>query len=109
MSVIIHDMTIPKEGCLGCVLAHNVFNGDETVLACPITGRQADEEGNRPDWCPLEDLVTCYECKYSVMTMSGLCKYCRLEEDEDGNLEKQYYPGDYFCGCGERRISEITI
>lgn len=103
MSVIVRGIDIPTYGCSECPLAHKVFNGAETVLACFAVQKETSDDGERPNWCPLQDVVTCAECKNAMMTVSGECKYCKLDEDENGNIEASYYPGDYFCGSGERR------
>ena len=41
----------------------------------------------KPEWCPLTEVVMCSECKHAIMTTDGdFCKYCKLEEDENGLL-----------------------
>lgn len=36
------------------------------------------------------------------MTIDGdLCKYCKLETDDDGFLIEAYYDADWYCPAGE--------
>ena len=50
------------------------------------------------------EIVRCKDCKYATMTIDGdLCKYCELDEDEDGFLREVYRDADWFCADGERR------
>ena len=49
-------------------------------------------------------IVRCKDCKYAKMTIDGdLCKYCELDEDENGFLREVYRDADWFCADGERR------
>lgn len=49
------------------------------------------------------ELVMCKDCMYAHLTYDGECKYCDLDEDENGFVEATYRPGDWFCADGERR------
>ena len=48
-----------------------------------------------------EPIVRCKDCKHSVMTIKGECKYCRAWDATCTN--KLYLSGDFYCGFGERR------
>ena len=49
-------------------------------------------------------IVRCKDCKYAKMTIDGdLCKYCELDEDEDGFLREVYRDAEWFCADGESR------
>lgn len=50
------------------------------------------------------EIVHCKECKHAIMTIDGdLCKYCKLETDDDGFLIEAYYDADWYCPAGETR------
>lgn len=47
-------------------------------------------------------IVRCKECKHARMTADGeICKYCELEEDENGFLREVCHDADWFCADGE--------
>ena len=47
-------------------------------------------------------IVRCKECKHARMTADGeICKYCELEEDENGFLREVRHDADWFCADGE--------
>lgn len=48
--------------------------------------------------------IRCKDCKYSVMTFSGECKYCDIWFPD----EKCYMDGDYYCASAERRTDEVN-
>ena len=58
MSVIVRGIDIPAHGCSECPLAHKVFNGMETVLACYAVQKETSDDGERPNWCPLQKQVS---------------------------------------------------
>lgn len=50
------------------------------------------------------EIVRCKDCKYATMTIDGdLCKYCELDEDENGFLREVYRDADWFCADGEAK------
>ena len=57
-----------------------------------------EEIADRP-----QELVRCKDCMYAHLTYDGECKYCDLDEDENGFIEATYRPGDWFCADGERK------
>ena len=53
-------------------------------------------------------VVRCKDCMYAHLTYDGECKYCDLDEDEDGFVEAAYRPGDWFCAGGERKEEQVA-
>jgi len=102
MSIVVKGMDITFEDCRDCPLFHE----KEDWSFCGANGLFVLGSG-KPDWCPLTEIVTCSECKHAIMTIDGdYCKYCKLEEDENGFLESQYYPADYYCGMGKKKEND---
>ena len=97
MSIIIKGMDMPKN-CGNCRMKMRcsdcVCRNDYCVLAPDDTeGWQPDEAPqDRPDWCPLEELVQCGECKWA--NSRGECAY-NGEEAEDIKM--------CYCSYGDRK------
>ena len=52
-------------------------------------------------------IVRCKDCKYAKMTIDGdFCKYCELDEDENGFLREVYHDAEWFCADGEVKQDE---
>ena len=97
MSVLIHNMKMP-ETCAGCEWSRYSFPN----AWCSLTHKSHDADiakRGRPDDCPIEEVVSCKDCKYAHMTTRGLCKYC----DQWDYDESLYLDGDFFCGFCERK------
>jgi hypothetical protein len=45
-------------------------------------------------------IIYCKDCKYSHMTIDGLCKYCDIWFPN----EKMYVDGKFFCASAEKRM-----
>lgn len=45
------------------------------------------------------EIIYCKDCKYSHMTIDGLCKYCDIWFPE----EEMYADGKHFCASAEKR------
>ena len=84
MSVIVKGMDMPKK-CYDCVF-------EEKGWCCAVDGIRRVESIDRPDWCPLEELVQCGECKWA--NSRGECAY-NGEEAED--IKTGY------CNYGKRK------
>ena len=54
--------------------------------------------GNLPSVQP--EIIYCKDCKYSHMTINGLCKYCDIWFPD----EEMYESGKHYCASAERRI-----
>lgn len=46
------------------------------------------------------EIICCKDCKYSHMTIDGLCKYCDIWFPE----EEMYADGKHFCASAEKRM-----
>ena len=99
MSVIVKGMDIAFDNCRDCPLFHENEDGGSF---CGATKEFVIGSG-KPDSCPLEEVITCAECKYATMTVDGFCKYCEREADDCGYMDAKYYPGDYYCRSGEKK------
>lgn len=53
-----------------------------------------------------EPVVRCKDCKYSHMTLDGLCKYCGKLAAE-GLDDAVYFEGTHFCSDGAK-MDEVT-
>ena len=47
-----------------------------------------------------DKIIYCKDCKYSHMTIDGLCKYCDIWFPN----EEMYEDGKYFCASAEKRM-----
>ena len=101
-------------GCGGDVEIIKHPNGKYTV-SCTRGGCMANV-----GWCPDEKtaitawnramgatdtnvgdkIIYCKDCKYSHMTIDGLCKYCDIWFPN----EEMYEDGKYFCASAEKRM-----
>ena len=57
---------------------------------------EASEEQKEPE------VIYCKDCKYSHMTIDGLCKYCDIWFPE----EEMYESGKHFCASAEKRSKD---
>lgn len=48
------------------------------------------------------EIIYCKDCKYSHMTVDGLCKYCDIWFPD----EKTYISGNHFCASAEKRNND---
>ena len=48
------------------------------------------------------EIIHCKDCKYSHMTVYGLCKYCDIWFPN----EETYERGNYFCASAEKRNND---
>lgn len=48
------------------------------------------------------EIIYCKDCKYSHMTVDGLCKYCDIWFPN----EKTYEDGNHFCASAEKRNND---
>ena len=55
-----------------------------------------------PGEIEIKPLVRCMECKHAHMTITGECKYCDMQKDDEGFLIEVYHDGDWFCADGEK-------
>ena len=46
------------------------------------------------------EVIYCKDCKYSHMTIDGLCKYCDIWFPH----EEMYENGNHYCASAEKRI-----
>lgn len=90
MSVLI-DMPMP-ENCSDCRLM--VDGWCYCIKAEDWQSRKVEFE-DRPDWCPLREVVRCVDCRYSEESYVISCVYC---ERNDRSCVKEGY-----CHRGERR------
>ena len=105
MSVIVKGMHMPTscelyDGYTGCPL---FFYDDGDYPSCRMNEGGWINKREIPEWCPLEEAITCAECKYATMTVDGFCKYCEQEADDCGYMDAKYYPGDHYCGSGGKK------
>ena len=50
------------------------------------------------------EVVRCKDCRFAQLTYDGECKYCdQWSEEFDGEREKLYLIGDFYCAFGERK------
>ena len=107
MAILI-DMEMPKN-CDNCDLCSVKWTSDDDASSwayCHPASRQiasaysgddrivARELLDKPEWCPLKDVVTCGECKhwYSDADTGMACEFTSMSQPEDG-----------FCNWGERK------
>ena len=102
MAVIIKDMKMPKR-CAECdieVSSENPY-GDVELNYCPLIYKGYTDdcrEHERMKDCPLDEVVTCGECKYVQLSLRDEVKYCDVFfPDKPHRL-----PKDHFCGLGEK-------
>ena len=101
MAILI-DMDMPQN-CGECInLVCSTITGE---VACVVAGKvvandDEDTPKNRPDWCPLREVVRCRECK----------SYIKVENESEawelcnhGMVSIHSVGGDEFCSRGERR------
>ena len=87
--MIVIDIPMPKK-CAECPC-----NGNRLYGNCQVKGRWlGGEEGssmaeNRPEWCPLKEMVTCKNCRHYDID------FCKKRKHETAP--------DYSCTAGERK------
>ena len=91
--IAIPNIDMPKE-CVEC------FYG----LRCKVVPRWLTADFTISSDCPLIDIVTCGECKYSkiyaLQSDTPMSRWCHK-----GHFPKEVTDG-YYCGDGERRTDE---
>lgn len=51
---------------------------------------------------PIVEIIHCKDCKYSHMTIDGLCQYCDIWFPN----EAIYKSGNHFCALAEKRNND---
>lgn len=90
MSVLIPKRKLPKN-CYECGQSVRDTRCGDT---CNLTGHYIEEHGHdRPDWCPLIEVVHCRDCKNAQFDALFCDYWC------DGGKVK----GDDFCSRGVKK------
>jgi hypothetical protein len=103
--VAIKDMEMPKY-CNDCEFCHDSF-GYCNLASEYIPGHSFfKDENEKPDFCPLVEIVTCKDCKHREKVhpdwkhdKKAKVYFCTLQSDEYCYEVKD----DYFCKDGERK------
>ena len=96
MAILI-DIETPKN-CKECPFSDIVVVGHiyREQYICNFSGKhQSVRMQDRPDWCPLREVVRCVDCIYSEESYVSGCVYC--EWNDMSCVEEGY------CHRGERR------
>ena len=95
--MILIDMPMPKN-CIDCPACNEYL-----MCAIPCNGRGWGENDvkdfsqSRPEWCPMQELVRCKDCKHFEKADNDAFVYCHC------NHIHNEVPGDnWFCADGER-------
>ena len=67
---------------------------------CMVIAKSLDDEfpwNDRPNWCPLKEIVRCEECKYWEENGATSTQWLPC-------MDNIHYPKDFFCARGERKI-----
>ncbi len=90
--IAIKGMEMPKN-CIECPLFDGEY-GD-----CNIIGKtKADATEERAENCPLQEIVTCKDCKYYFIDEDGCGYHC-----EKSGTERIPTCADFYCIHAERR------
>ena len=92
MGMIQIDMPMPKN-CIDCPACNEYL-----MCAIPCNGRGWGENDvkefsqNRPEWCPMKELVRCKDCKHYTGGLDGYCE--KWFRKTGGNM--------FYCADGEK-------
>jgi len=97
MAVILKDVEMPRS-CYECKFTVGHTEHCEPFLEYSDEHPYSIPASYRLDGCPLEEVVTCGECKYVQLSLRDEVKYCDVFFPD----KPHYLPKDHFCGLGEK-------
>ena len=118
MSVLINGMEMPKSCPCGLVgVGYAVYCSFTSGV--PSRVREYAEccaKETRPDWCPIDTVVHCKDCKYCEHTLKRPNVWMPNETSEDHyncmrieNGTKPIVFPDSFCSFGKRGEMRVTL
>lgn len=124
MSVLIHGMNMPYscadcDFCSGLIMPDNIYTCERNageIAGTDITKYVEAEEPTFPEWCPIDTVVHCKDCKYCEHTLKRPNVWKPNETSEEHyncmRTENGIHPivfPDSFCSFGKRGDMRVTL